>query len=376
MNSRVAKELAVEVSLLSSRQLAGQLLVVGFDGSESAPPALLSSLQAAERAGVVLFRRNIDEGLEGLHRVAQLNQSLIDASPDSYPPLIAIDEEGGRVARLSAPALRIPPLRTVATNGGAPLLEQVAQAVGAQLGALGFSMNFAPVVDVDTNPENPIIGDRALSHDAECVVELAETYNRGLTAGGVQHCLKHFPGHGDTLVDSHLGLPRVEHDQERLNEVELLPFQRLACSSDSVMTAHVTYPALDDTQPATLSRRIVHGILREKFGFEGLIFSDDLEMKALAEQGTAGEVAVRAIEAGCDILLVCSEPHTQVEVFDALVEKLKRSEVFRGIAEQAAVRSLALRRRGAPRAASREELDTVLREQVAPVQVALDALVL
>lgn len=373
--------LASDVSQLTARQLAGQLMVVGFEGKRRAPDSLLASIQARERAGVVLFRRNVGKGLDGLHAVAQLNQSLITACPPGFAPLIAVDEEGGRVARLCEPALKMPPMRTVAKHGGADLVQRIARVVGQQLAALGFSMNFAPVVDVDTNVDNPIVGDRAFSRHAESVVILAEAYRRGLTAGGVQHCLKHFPGHGDTLLDSHLALPRVEHGRQRLDAIELLPFRRMVKDADSVMTAHVVFPALapEDNAatrelPATLRRRLVRDLLREQFGFEGLVFSDDLEMRALAEQGPAGPLGVRAIEAGCDILLVCSDIVMQEEVFTALISAIEKTPDFRATAEAAAIRSLALRRKITPQSASPQQLRQLLKEEVQPLQEELNEL--
>jgi beta-N-acetylhexosaminidase len=337
---------------LSPRQLAGQLVVVGFDGVDAAPSALYGALEAGERAGVVLFRRNLAPGLSGLGGVQRLCASLLAASPAELPPLIAIDEEGGRVARLLPPALRLPPMRRLAEGGDLELVERSAAAIGRELACLGVTMNFAPVVDVDTNPANPIIGDRAFSRLPERVVEFAGAYLRGLRAGGVAGCLKHYPGHGDTLLDSHLALPTVAHDRARLEAVELVPFRRLAAQAESMMTAHVVYPALDPTCPATLSARIVTELLRGEIGFEGVLFSDDLEMQAIQGHASVGASAVAAIRAGCDLLLVCSRPDAQAEAHSALAEQLVRDVTFAQRCRQAAGRGLALRRAYPPRPGS------------------------
>jgi beta-N-acetylhexosaminidase len=308
---------------LSARQLVGQLVVVGFAGTE-VPGELGAAFEAGERAGVGVFRRTIEPGLDGLGALQRMCGGLAASSPAGLPPLVAIDEEGGRVARLGPPALRLPPMRQLAELCELGLIERVGAAIGRELACLGVTMNFAPVVDVDTNPDNPIIGDRAFSRDPEGVIECAAAYLRGLRAGGVAGCLKHYPGHGDTLLDSHLALPTVGHERARLEAVELLPFRRLAAHADSMMTAHVVYPALDPGRPATLSPTIASDLLRREIGFDGVLFSDDLEMQAIAGHGSAGAAAVAAVRAGCDLLLVCSRADVQAEVCAALLEVAER----------------------------------------------------
>jgi beta-N-acetylhexosaminidase len=350
----------------SPRELAGQLLVVGFAGQE-APPALCDALAAGERAGVVLFRRNLIPGAAGVAALQKLCASLASASPSGCPPLVAIDEEGGRVARLSPPALTIPPMRRLGDAGDLALIERVADAVARELACLGVSMNFAPVVDVDTNPDNPIIGDRAFSNEPERVVELAAAYLRGLRSGGVASCLKHYPGHGDTLLDSHLALPTVAHDRARLESVELVPFRRLAADADSMMTAHIVYPALDPSCPATLSPRIATELLRRELGFEGVLFSDDLEMQAIQGHASWGDSAVAALLAGCDLLLVCSRSDAQAEVHAAVSERIARDELFAARCREAARRGLGLRRAYPPAPGSPEDFERLERSLLVPL---------
>jgi beta-N-acetylhexosaminidase len=331
------------VAALSPRQLAGQLLVVGYAGLEP-PPELAAAIAAGERAGVILFRRNISPGIAGLAALQGVTAALAGSSPAELPLLIAIDEEGGRVARLGPPALALPPMRRLAAAGDLALVERVACAVGRELRSLGVTMNFAPVVDVDTNPDNPIIGDRAFSHDPLQVTEYAGAYLRGLREGGVASCLKHYPGHGDTLLDSHLALPTVAHGRARLEAVELEPFRRLAAIADSMMTAHVLYPALDPSHPATVSTLIATELLRGTLGFGGVLFSDDLEMRAMDGLGGFGASALAAVRAGCDLLLVCSRGDAQAEVHEALTSAIASDETFADRCRQAARRGLALRR--------------------------------
>jgi beta-N-acetylhexosaminidase len=358
------------IARLSPAELAGQLLVIGFDGAEP-PPELELLLGQRARAGVILFRRNLGGQRAGLDALQRLCGSLCQASPSEFPPLIAIDEEGGRVARLRPPALALPPMRVLAELGDLGLIERVGRAVGAQLRCLGVSMNFAPVVDVDTNPDNPIIGDRAFSRQPERVVECAAAYCRGLRAAQVANCLKHFPGHGDTLLDSHLALPRVDHPRDRLERVELLPFARLAALADSMMTAHVMYPALDADAPATLSRRIATDLLRNGLGFTGVLFSDDLEMQAIAGHGSVEQAAIGAIEAGCDLLLICSRGELQERAHAALTRQIERDAVFAARSREAAARGLSLRHRTRPAPGGSADLDLLLTGELARVAAEL-----
>lgn len=356
------------VAALGPAQLAGQLLVVGFDGHRL-PADLGASLEAGERAGVILFRRNLVPGETGLHALQLLCATIAGSSHQGLPPLIAIDEEGGRVTRLGPPALALPAMRRIADLGDTELLERAGRALGNQLRCLGLTMDFAPVVDVDTNPDNPIIGDRAFSNDPERVALLAGAFLTGLKSSGLQACLKHFPGHGDTLLDSHLALPTVAHRRERLDAVELLPFRRLAAGADSMMTAHVLYPALDADSPATLSRAIATELLRDELRFDGVLFSDDLEMRALGEHGGSIEdSAIGAIRAGCDLLLVCSRADAQARVHAALVESLESDVGFRERCIAAAARGLAMRRKSPPQPASPEELVALMRGELRPLE--------
>lgn len=355
---------------LSARQLAGQLLVVGYAGLEPAPE-LGAAIEAGERAGVILFRRNISPGIVGLEALQGTTARLAQRSPSELPLLVAIDEEGGRVARLSAPALALPPMRRLAAVEDLGLVERVACAVARELRCLGVTLNFAPVVDVDTNPQNPIIGDRAFSHDPARVSAYAGAYLKGLRAGGVASCLKHYPGHGDTLLDSHLALPTVAHERARLESVELEPFRQLAADADSMMTAHVLYPALDASHPATVSSFIATELLRGSIGFRGVLFSDDLEMRAMDGLGGFGASAVAAVRAGCDLLLVCSRADAQAEVHAALVDAIATDQGFAERCRQAARRGLVLRRAFPPCPGSCDDFIELDRCLLAPLAVEL-----
>jgi beta-N-acetylhexosaminidase len=216
-------------------------------------------------------------------------------------------------------------MATLGRSGDLRLAERFATALGAELKAVGITLDFAPVLDVHTNPRNPVIGDRALAEKAADVARLGSAIIRALQDSGVAACGKHFPGHGDTSADSHVELPLVEHPPERLREVEFVPF-RAAVEAEvaSIMTAHVFVPALDERVPATLSRRVVTELLRDELGFEGVIFSDDLEMKAIANHHTVPSAAVMSIEAGCDGLLICGGDHdAQAAALEAIIHAVE-----------------------------------------------------
>jgi beta-N-acetylhexosaminidase len=337
----------------------GQLLVGGFDGTDL-PTSFASALHRGTACGAILFRRNV--GLDAGERddvlgVARLTAAIAAAAPEDLPPLVAVDQEGGRVARLRAPALAVPPMRTLAAKGDAALVERVARTQARELVALGFTMSFAPVLDVDTNPDNPVIGDRAFSDDPREVARLGLAYARGLHAEGLLACGKHFPGHGDTSVDSHLALPRIDHSRARLDEVELVPFRAAAeAGIDALMTAHVVCTALDRGRPATLSRAVCTDLLRGEIGFRGVTISDDLEMKAVSARASIEESAVQAVAAGCDLLLVCSDEVLLARAHAALAKEAEKSGAFRRRVQESAERVIAMRRRCPPRPASPLEI--------------------
>jgi len=274
--------------------------------------------------GVVLFSRNI----EAPEQVAELAHDVQLLATES-PLWVSVDQEGGRVARLKAPFTEWPPMAVLGRSGDPALALRFAAALAAELKAVGITLDYAPVLDIHTNPQNPIIGDRALAETAEGVARLGAAIVKGLQDNGVAACGKHFPGHGDTSVDSHLDLPLVEHPPDRIRRVECVPFRgAIAADVAFIMTAHILVPALDEEKPATLSARIVKSILRDELGFGGVIVSDDLEMKAIARTWNVPDAAVEAVAAGCDALLVCSgDIDVQAQTLEALVHAVEDGRI-------------------------------------------------
>ncbi len=294
---------------MSSEWQPGQLLYAGFEGLEL-PEDLAGLIAAGRIGGVVLFARNIGDP----EQVRNLNAALHACAPEDAPLLIAIDQEGGRVQRLLDPWTQWPPMQRLGETDDPELTAAVARALAVELLDLGIGLDFAPCVDVDTNPANPIIGDRSFGSEPTRVAAHAAHFIRAMQDAGVASCAKHFPGHGDTACDSHLELPRLDHDLARLHAVELPPFAAaVEAGVASIMTAHVLFPAVDAKRPATLSPDVM-AILREELAYDGVVFSDDLEMKAIADHHSPAAMVDGCLEADVDSLLACNDPGLREEV--------------------------------------------------------------
>jgi beta-N-acetylhexosaminidase len=304
------------------RQL-GQLVVVGFDG-KTLPAEIRALAREFDLGGVILFARNV-ESPEQVAGIAVEAQQLAR----DLPLWVGVDQEGGRVARMRRPLTEWPAMATLGRSGDETLANRFAAALAKELLAVGISIDFAPVLDVLTNPNNPAIGDRALGERPEVVARIGAAIVRTFQAAGLAACGKHFPGHGDTGVDSHLDLPLVEHPPDRLQAVEFVPFRAaIEAGVAAIMTGHLLVPSLDDLNPATLSRRVVTGVLREDLGFDGLVFTDDLDMKAISGRTTNERAAVAAIRAGCDVALLCGgDTAAHAASIEALVRAVEQEDI-------------------------------------------------
>lgn len=285
-------------------EAVGQMLVVGFNGAGETPPAeIRRALAAGDIGGVILFARNIDS----LEQVVAMNRALHEAGAEApLTPFVAVDQEGGPVMRLRDGMTPIPPMREVGASRDPKRVARVSEVIATEIQALGFNLNFAPVLDVDSNPDNPIIAERAFGSDPEWVGRAGGAFLYGHNMAGVVPCGKHFPGHGDTHTDSHLELPVLQHDRERLEQIELPPFrQAIGADIPMVMTAHLLLPLLDAARPATFSPAVLDDLLRRELGYEGVVVSDDLEMKAVAERYGIEEMIDLGLQTSLDIFLVC-----------------------------------------------------------------------
>ena len=286
---------------MTLEQKVGQVFMLGFEGT---------TLNASNRAliqdwhlgGVTLFGRNVENGPQ----LARLNDELQTVA-EPVPLFISVDQEGGLVVRVTSGATIFPGNMAVGATGDLDLARRVAEGAASELRSMGVNMALAPVLDVNTNPLNPVIGVRSFGSDTGRVSELGVATLRALQAGGISAVGKHFPGHGDTHVDSHRDLPVVPHSLERLHAVELAPFKAaIQAGVDGIMSAHMYVPALDGQTdlPATMSRPVLTGLLRDELGYRGLILTDALDMQAIKKDRTAAEAATLAFEAGADMLLI------------------------------------------------------------------------
>jgi beta-N-acetylhexosaminidase len=324
-------------------KLIGQHLIMGISGH---------TLTADEKkfivsnniGGVVLFGRNVSEPKQ-VHALCSEIQSLRHQMPDKAPLFIGIDMEGGRVARLKAPFTVWPPLKLLGDLDNATVTFHLSNKMGLELNSVGINLDFAPCVDVFTNPKNTVIGDRSISTDPEMVAKHASALVRGYIKSNIISCAKHFPGHGNTVIDSHEDLPVEDLDMQRLESLELVPFKRsFKARVDMVMTAHILFKNIDPDWPATLSETFLKKILREQCRYRGLIITDDLDMKAMAKHYDRKMIPVRALQAGADLLLYCNEPESPPRAIEGISEALDKGVLKRDQLETSYKRILDLKK--------------------------------
>ena len=327
------------IAEMTIEEKVGQLIMVGFDGTQ-ANEAIETHIRERLVGGVVLFSRNIQSPQQTAELTNEL-QRLASGTARQIPLLIGIDQEGGWVIRLKEGATVLPGNMALGATDSTELAERAGEITAVELAAVGVNLNFAPVMDVNNNPQNPVIGRRSFGESPELVSRLGVAYIHGLQRNGVLATAKHFPGHGDTTVDSHFDLPTVSHDQERIHALELKPF-RAAIDADvaAIMTAHIVYPAFDADRPATLSPAILTDLLRKELGFDGLLITDAMEMKAIDARYQSGEAAVMAVEAGADIVLALQTPAKQLEIFDTLLSAVKSGRISQARLDQSVERIL------------------------------------
>jgi len=307
----------------------GQMLVIGFPGGPEGLRRLTLAVERFAAGNVILFTRNVGAPRELFELNAEVRR--IVASRSGIRPLVCLDQEGGIVVRVRNGVTPLPGAmaQAAAVAGGHPAsdLRRLGRVAGTELRALGFDWDLAPVADVNVNPANPVIGVRSYGEDPRLVAELSAAFAAGLADAGVLATAKHFPGHGDTAVDSHLGLPLVPHDLARLEAVELVPFRRLVAELvPVVMTAHVRFPEIEpEAIPATLSRRVITGLLRGRLGFSGLVCTDCMEMKAIA--GRFDDAAARAVAAGADLVFVSHELEAQAAAAESIAAAVRRGDI-------------------------------------------------
>jgi len=280
------------------RDLAAGVICTGFEGAVLTGEASVQ-LKQAPFAGIILFGRNT--------QTVEQTRALTDAVRHAFgerEPIIAIDQEGGRVVRIRDGVAHMPSMMTLAATGRPELARMAGEQTAHDLRRIGANVDFAPVLDLALHRENTVIGTRSFGDDPQTVIQFGGAFARGLEAGGVIATYKHFPGHGSTAIDTHLQLPRVSEDQTVLRARDLLPFVALLPEARAVMTAHIIMEAFDEEHPATASRHILTDLLRKEIGFQGVCFTDCMEMDAIAKSVGTAQGAVLALQAGADCILI------------------------------------------------------------------------
>ena len=336
--------LAEQLAAMTVEEKVGQLLIGGFEGTEIGDQAT-RLVQEYQVGGLILYGRNI----AGAGQLVTLTNGLKALNGDGIPLFLSIDQEGGGVDRMPPEVRRTPGAYCVGQTGSVPAAQSYGDVLAAECAAFGLNLDFAPVLDVWSNPGNTVIGQRAFSADARTVAGLGPAAARRMMDQGVIPVVKHFPGHGDTAVDSHVGLPVVDKSPEELEETELIPFRAAIQSAGTdgqvpaVMVAHILLTQLDPERPASLSPAVVTGLLREELGFAGAVLTDDLTMGAVTQSYGLGEAAVLAVEAGCDILLVCHGQDSVPAVRTALLEAVASGRITAERLDESVYRILRLK---------------------------------
>ncbi|WP_338608700.1 beta-N-acetylhexosaminidase [Clostridium baratii] len=310
-------EILETISNMSLDEKIGQLVISGFYGT-TLDENILKLIKENKISGVILFNRNVKDS----NTLLSLNNSLKESNKNNKLPLfISVDEEGGSVTRMPKDIKRLPTNKYIGSLNNKDLSYNVGEILGEQLSYFGFNMNFAPVLDINSNPNNPVIGDRSFGNNKDTVAILGTSTMKGIQSKNIISVVKHFPGHGDTSVDSHVNLPVVNYDINRLKSFEFVPFKTaIQNGADAIMVGHILLPKIDSKYPSSMSYEIVTNILRKDLGFNGLVVSDDMTMGAITKNYSIEESSIKAINAGVDLLLVCQKYENTENVLKALKE--------------------------------------------------------
>lgn len=313
------------VQRLTLEEKVGQLIHVGISGKKI-DQLIEEDVSKRKIGGVILFARNIGNKAE----LIQLTSSLQTLSKNAnIPPLfISADQEGGRVVRVTDGATQFPGAMALGQTEDESLAEHAGFFTGYEMAQLGIPLVFSPVLDVNNNPLNPVINTRSFGSDPQRVASIGVAFARGLRTSGAVDVIKHFPGHGDTQVDSHLDLPKIDKDVATLEKVELIPFRKaIQDGAEGVMSTHILFPKIDSSGPGTLSRKILTDLLRNQLQFKGLVFTDAMEMMAIAKYTPRKDAAKKAFQAGADVILLTSSGKITQEMYDSLLEGFQTKEL-------------------------------------------------
>ena len=342
-STSVSDPIAEQMAAMPLEEKVGQLFIAGFYGTEDGD-YVDSLIRDCKVGGLIFFGRNVGTAEE----LVSLVNDLRAKNGDYIPLFFSVDQEGGTVERLPDEVSPLEDAYTYGQSGSSEVGYTLGQVLAHECAAFGFNLDFSPSLDIWSNPENTVIGTRAFGTTAEAVEAVGPWAAYGLMDGGVIPVVKHFPGHGDTAVDSHVGLPTVSKTVDELLTSELIPFQSAIAGREgegvpAVMVAHILMTAIDPEHPASLSRAVVTGLLREQMGFNGVVFTDDLTMGAITENYGLDEAAVLALEAGCDVLLVCHNEGDLALARQAVLDAVASGRLTEERIDQSVYRILSLK---------------------------------
>lgn len=317
-------KIGASLNMMNLEEKIGQLIIAGFEGKEINESAKLLISQY-KVSGFILFARNI----ENAEQTKKLLNDLKDENASNQHALfLAIDEEGGRVSRLPSEYQKLPSALEVGNKGNKEIAQSLGRLLGLRVKSIGFNLNFAPILDIYSNPQNTVIGDRAFGKTAQVVIDSALNVAQAMRESGVIPVVKHFPGHGDTSIDSHLTLPKVEKNLQELKLFELKPFQAaIEEDIEMIMVAHILYRQIDSEKPATMSSKIIEDILRKDMGYEGVVVSDDMTMGAITEEFSLEEASLEFIKAGGDIALICHGEENTINTINRIKKAVEDGEL-------------------------------------------------
>jgi beta-N-acetylhexosaminidase len=329
-----------KIKTMTLEEKIGQMVIIGLDGY-SVNENTIDMIQNKKVGGFILFKKNVGDTGQLLNLINSLKENN---SNNKIPLFISIDEEGGKVSRVPDEFKNIPTNREIGKINNKNFSYEIGNILAMQLNAFGINMDFAPVLDVNTNPNNPIIGNRSFGSDPNIVSDLGIATMKGIKDKGVIPVVKHFPGHGDTSVDSHLGLPSIENNLDRLNKVELVPFKNaIKDGADVVMVAHILMAKLDPDYPASMSKKVISDILRDDLNFDGVVITDDMTMGAIMKNYNIEDAVIKSVNAGSDIVLVCHNNDNQVNVINYLQKAVKDGEISEERIDKSVYRILKLK---------------------------------
>lgn len=331
-----------KITSMSLDEKIGQLVISGVKGT-SIDPTIKNFIQKKYIGGVVFFKRNVDSA----NQVLKLTNYIKDINKENKIPLfISVDEEGGLVSRLPKEFIKLPKNSYIGKIDNPKFSYDIGKSIGKELSALGYNMDFAPVMDINSNPKNPVIGNRSFGNNEKVVSKLGIETMKGLQSENVIPVIKHFPGHGDTSVDSHISLPIVNNSLSRLNNFELIPFKSaINNGADVVMVSHILLPKIDSKYPASLSSKITTDLLRKDLKFNGVIVTDDMTMGAITENYDIGYASVKALLAGSDIILVCHDYNNVNKVIESIKIAIKNNTLSEQRIDQSLYRILSLKQK-------------------------------